>query len=119
MNLGDFDATFVWRAFVLLIGVVVAYNAIMQARANHKKAKAETESPLAAVNAHLQRHDEMLHNDKQHLARHDEQIESNGEALRVVLRACLATNSHLLNGNSVDKLRGSNDEIQNYLIKRK
>ena len=48
----------------------------------------------------------------------DRRIKDTEECQRVTLRGINALISHEINGNSIDKLRTSHDEIVNYLIDR-
>lgn len=106
-------------AAVVFMVLVTIYNTIFTAWNNWRTARKARDAPIEAIQKKQADHDRMLQRDKEHLEKHDKQIDENGEAVIVLLRATLATNQHLLNGNSVDKLRGSNEEIHDFLLKRK
>lgn len=106
-------------AAVVCMVLVTIYNTIFTAWNNFRTARKVRDAPIEAIQKKQADHDRMLQYDKEHLERHDKLIDENGEAVIVLLRATLATNQHLLNGNSVDKLRGSNEEIHDFLLKRK
>lgn len=52
------------------------------------------------------------------LGNDNERIESIEEANKVICRGILALLSHEINGNSIDKLKSSQQEITDYLIDR-
>lgn len=106
-------------AAVVFVALVSIYNTIFAAWNNWRSARKMRDAPIEAIQKEQKRHAECLQRDKEHLEKHDRLIDENGEAVIVLLRATLATNQHLLNGNSVDKLRGSNEEIHDFLLKRK
>ena len=106
-------------AAVVFMVLVSLYNTIFTAWNNHRTARKVRDAPIEAIQKKQADHDRMLQHDKEHLEKHDKLIDENGEAVIVLLRATLATNQHLLNGNSVDKLRGSNEEIHEFLLGRK
>lgn len=106
-------------AAVVFMVLVTIYNTIFTAWNNWRTARKARDAPIEAIQKKQADHDRMLQHDKEHLEKHDREIDENGEAVIVLLRATLATNQHLLSGNSVDKLRGSNEEIHEFLLKRK
>lgn len=106
-------------AAVVFMAIMAIYNTIFVAWNNHRTVRKVRDAPIEAIQKEQKRHAECLQRDKEHLEKHDRLIDENGEAVIVLLRATLATNQHLLNGNSVDKLRGSNEEIHDFLLKRK
>lgn len=106
-------------AAVVFMVLVTIYNTIFTAWNNWRTARKARDAPIEAIQKKQADHDRMLQHDKEHMEKHDKLIDENGEAVIVLLRATLATNQHLLNGNSVDKLRRSNEEIHDFLLKRK
>ena len=100
---------------LVLIGI---YNQVMTALKNAREAKRLRESPLADLTTRVDRHDEMLARDKARLDRLEAQGADLEDQTRILLRALKAMLSHELNGNSVDKLRESLNEIDDYLINR-
>ena len=96
-----------------------AYNIIMTALKNYTEAKKIKNSPLTEVNEKLTKHDGLLDKDKVRLDKLEDEVDDLGEATRILLRQALAINAHLISGNDVNRLRESNTEIQDYLVRRK
>lgn len=105
-----------FAAFVLLI--VAAYNAISTAIKNYREAKAKKNAPIDKLATRaddtaekLRTHDTMLEENQKRL----DQLE---DQQRIVLRALMAMLSHEINGNSIEKLQDSLNEIMSFLIKK-
>ena len=102
----------------LVLVLIAAYNAVMTAVKNHREEVKRKRAPVEALEtradtttAMLKAHEEMLKSDRDRLNALEEQS-------RIMLRAMLSMLSHEVNGNSIDKLRGSIAEIQEFLIKK-
>lgn len=118
MSLTDLTFGQLIGAVAVILVLIGAYNQIMAALKNHRDAKKIRESPLHELTSRVDRHDEMLALDKTRLDKLEAQGTDLQEQNRIVLRGLLAMMSHELNGNSVEKLRESLAEINNYLINR-
>lgn len=105
--------------FGIFLGMLGAYNAISTAAKNRREQKQIANSPITQLRERVDRHDELLAKDKDRLDKHDEQISLMGQESKIMLRGVRALLSHEINGNSVDKLRDSMNEIDDYLIARK
>lgn len=103
----------------IILVLVAAYNAIMTAIRNHREAKRIANSPIAKLGERIDRHDELLAKDKSRLDAHDAKLSVLGEESRIMLRGVRALLSHEINGNSIDRLKDSAGEIDEYLITRK
>lgn len=104
-------------AAVILI-MIGAYNTIMTALKNHREQKRIRESPLTELSNRIEHQGEAQARDHEHLERLDGQLSDIEAQTRILLRGVKAMLSHELNGNSVDKLRESLSEIDDYLINR-
>ena len=72
---------------------------------------ADIDRKLAADKLRIDDHDAKLANQSKKVAEID-------EGQKVLCRGILALLSHEVNGNSIDKLKASQQEIQNYLINK-
>lgn len=104
-------------AAVILI-MIGAYNTVMTALKNHREEKRIRESPLADLLNRVKRQEEASANVRERVDSLESQSADLEKQNRILLRALKAMLSHELNGNSVDKLRESMNEIDEYLINR-
>lgn len=118
MKVEDVSWGMIVGAIALVLVIVAAYNAIMTAVKHHREEVKRKRAPVEALEtradsttAMLKAHEEMLKSDRQRLTALEEQQ-------RIMLRALMAMLSHEVNGNSVDKLRASVAEIQEFLIRK-
>lgn len=66
----------------------------------------------------LKKHDELLDNDNKRLKALEEgQIEMQ-EANRILMKSMLALMSHSIDGNHMEELKQTRDDLQEYLIRR-
>lgn len=96
----------------ILLAIIGAYNAIMTAIKNHRDEKTTKSKPIEDIKAKLEAHDKMLARDK-------ERLDDMEDLHTVLLRSIKSILSHEVNGNSVDKMKQSVQEIDDYLIRRK
>ena len=66
----------------------------------------------------LKKHDEILDNDNKRLKELEEWRKESDEAQKVILKSLLAMMSHEIDGNHLDDLKKSRDDLQEYLIRR-
>lgn len=66
----------------------------------------------------LKRHDELFDNDNKRLNELEEWRKESDEAQRVMMKSLLAMMSHEIDGNHLDDLKKSRDDLQEYLIRR-
>lgn len=95
----------------LVLVLVGAYNTIMSAVKTYREEKKRKDQPVSTLENKVNEHDEKL-------TRHDERLDELEEANRIQMRALMAMLHHAIDGNSVDGLKKSYDEIQQYLIDR-
>lgn len=119
MNMGDIQFSQIMQLCALVLILVGAYNTIMSAIKNRREEKKLRDSPVTQLAERVDRHDELLAKDKDRLDDHDKQLKDIGTGMRVMLRNNMAVTSHLINGNSTDKMQASYTEIQDYLVDRK
>lgn len=96
----------------VILAIIGAYNAIMQAVKTHRDERTAKSKPIEELRARMDAHDQMLARDKKRL-------DDMEELHTVLLRSIKSILSHEVNGNSVDKMKQSMQEIDDYLIRRK
>lgn len=104
---------------VLILALIGAYNSIMTARKHHREEKMQRDSPVTRLAERVDKHDSMFSNDKRRLDEMDMRIEKIETQSTIILRGVRSLLSHEVSGNSVDKLKKSLQEIDDYLIDRK
>lgn len=111
-----------WEHVVTLIAVILAivagYNAVMSAIKNHNDAKKRKNEPVNKLEEQVTTNTEILKQHEAQLKENRERLEKLETQQRIQLRGMMALLSHEVNGNSVDKLRASIDEITNWLMKQ-
>jgi len=105
-------------ALAVLVLAIATYNTIMSGVKNMREEKKRRDAPVDTLSQKVMEnskkisdHDQMLKNDKERLDDTDKQ-------LRILMRSMMAMLSHEISGNSVDKLRDSMNEINDYLVNR-
>ncbi len=93
----------------LVLVLVGAYNTIMNAVKTYREEKKRKDQPVNSLESKVNEHEEKLKKDHERL----NELE---EANRIQMRALMAMLHHEIDGNSVDGLKKSYDEIQQYLI---
>lgn len=106
-------------AVVVILILVGAYTTIMKAVQTWREEKRIRNSPIAALQEKVERHDALFTRDKVRLDEMEARITEMGHQSTIMLRGVRALLSHEINGNSVDKLTTSATEIDDYLISRK
>ena len=66
----------------------------------------------------LQRHEQLLDNDNKRLKALEEGQLEMQEANKVLMKSMLALMSHAIDGNHMDELKKTRDDLQEYLIRR-
>lgn len=99
------------RMLAVALVLVGAYAAIMSAVKTHREEKTRRSAPVTEMRARLDGHDKLLARDK-------ERLDSLQEQSIITLRGVRAILSHEVNGNSVEKMKQSMQEIDDYLIRR-
>lgn len=98
---------------LVILGAVGTIGKGLEVISGFRKPHREKEATTAQA---LEDHDEKLDNDKRRLDAHEAQL---GELRRMMQVQCVAMKallSHEINGNSVDKLKTANDQLDAYLI---
>lgn len=93
----------------LVLVLVGAYNTVMNAVKTYREEKKRKDQPVNSLETKVNEHEEKLKKDHERL----NELE---EANRIQMRALMAMLHHEIDGNSVDGLKKSYDEIQQYLI---
>jgi hypothetical protein len=93
----------------LVLVLVGAYNTVMNAVKTYREEKKRKDQPVNSLESKVNEHEEKLKKDHERL----NELE---EANRIQMRALMAMLHHEIDGNSVDGLKKSYDEIQQYLI---
>lgn len=105
----------VWAYAIAACGwIVVIINAIEKIALARKAINAPNEEQdrrLAALEARCEKYDRYFNSDKQRLS----DLE---QALSVLMQGTFALISHAVNGNDVDKLKKTQEEMMDYLTKR-
>lgn len=91
---------------LLMIGI---YNTIMTAIKNAREEKKRRNQPVNTLEDTVKDHTEKLKNDHERLT----DLE---KAIRILMRSQIAQLDHEISGNSIEKLKDSRNEIQQYLI---
>ena len=112
MAINDISVSQLLTTAAILLVVIGAYNALMTAIRYHRDEKTAKSKPFEELRNKVKAHDEMLTRDKERLDNIDEQSV-------IILRGVKAILSHEINGNSVDKMQQSMQEIDDFLIRRK
>ena len=125
MNLSDvsFEQLIGLAAVILLL--IGIYNTVMTAIKNHIEAKRRHNAPVDALTAQVESHSKMLDKDKRRLDEDDKRFEDNDKRfeemqteMSMMLRGVRALLSHEINGNSIEKLQESYNNIDDYLINK-
>lgn len=93
----------------LVLVLVGAYNTVMNAVKTYREERKRKDQPVNSLESRVNEHEEKLKKDHERL----NELE---EANRIQMRALMAMLHHEIDGNSVDGLKKSYDEIQQYLI---
>ena len=112
MQITDIGFGELLTAAAIILVIIGAYNAIMQAVRTHRDERSAKSRPIEEIRTRLDAHDRMLARDK-------ERLDAMQEESVIMLRGVKAILSHEVNGNSVDKMKQSMQEIDDYLIRRK
>lgn len=103
------------EGFLALCGAIVAVSAaigvIMTAVRKAKTPEAKQNERIETLEHRVDKHDELLGNDKKRLDKID-------EGNRVTQRAILALLKHSLDGNDTDSLRKAESDLSGYLINK-
>lgn len=95
----------------LALVLIGAYNTIMGAIKTHREEQKRRNAPVNSLEETVKKHEERLERDH-------ERLNDLEEANRIQMRALMAMLHHEIDGNSIDGLKRSYDEIQKYLIEK-
>lgn len=95
----------------LALVLIGAYNTVMGAIKTHREEQKRKDAPVNNLEEQVKKHDERLERDH-------ERLNNLEEANRIQMRALMAMLHHEIDGNSIDGLKRSYDEIQKYLIEK-
>ena len=118
MSVADLTWGHVVTAAAVLVLILTVYTLIMNAIKAWREEKKRKNQPVSDLETRvkantdkLEKHDGLLDNDKKRLDAIDEQQ-------RILMRGIMALLSHEVNGNSIDKLKASLQEINDWLIRK-
>lgn len=109
MGLQDLTWQTILGAALVFLLFVDVYLKIMSARKTYRDEKKRKDAPVNNLEETVKDHDEKLKKDHERLNKLE-------EAMRILMRSQIAQLDHEISGNSVDKLRDSRNEIQQFLI---
>ena len=109
MGLQDLTWQTILGAALVFLLFVDVYLKIMSARKTYRDEKKRKDAPVNNLEETVKDHDEKLKKDHERLNKLE-------EAMRILMRSQIAQLDHEISGNSVDKLRDSCNEIQEFLI---
>lgn len=67
----------------------------------------------------LNRHDEMLANDKRRIDEHEKRLDESEEADTVLMRAILALMNHAIDGDHIEELVTAKEDLHDFLFNRR
>ncbi|MBQ9010862.1 MAG: hypothetical protein IJ088_16260 [Clostridia bacterium] len=105
-------------ALVILLAICWALSMILNARSGLRKAREENMQPVTDLQQRVNTLQTQLQSMESRLLEMERRSDIYGDKMTLVLRSQLSILSHLVNGNSVDKLRQSLQEINEYLVNR-
>ena len=109
MGLQDLTWQTILGAALVFLLFVDVYLKIMSARKTYRDEKKRKDAPVNNLEETVKDHDEKL-------KKYHERLNKLEEAMRILMRSQIAQLDHEISGNSVDKLRDSRNEIQQFLI---
>jgi large-conductance mechanosensitive channel len=92
--------------FLLLVDIYIKISTAAKMRREEKKRK---DAPVNSLEETVKDHTEKLKNDHKRLTNLE-------EAVRILMRSQIAQLDHEITGNSIEKLKDSKNEIQQFLI---
>lgn len=66
----------------------------------------------------IQSHDKVLHDHEERLRKLEDETQEQDAFIKVLCQSMLAIISHEINGNSVDKLKKAETDLQNFLVNK-
>ncbi|MBQ8094886.1 MAG: hypothetical protein IJ242_15135 [Clostridia bacterium] len=103
---------------VTILAVCWAVSMVLSARSGLKKAHEENRQPFVKIQEQASALQTRIETMEGRLLEIERRSDIYGDKMTLVLRSQLSILSHLVNGNSVDKLRQSLTEINEYLVNR-
>ncbi len=102
-------------ALLLLVGAAWLISQLLGARRQLAELQAEKQKPIRDIVDRLGRIEAKIANDDRRIEALQRRTGRQDEELRLILRAEMAMMSHVLNGNSVDRIQECRDAINDYL----
>lgn len=104
-------------AVAILAVVVCAWlvTQLLTARKQIRELQGEKQRPFDRINERLEKIEEKLDNDNRRIEALQARTGKQDEELRLILRAEMAMMSHIVNGNSIDRIIECRDSINDYL----
>ena len=105
-------------ALVIILAVCWGISMFLNARSGLRKARQENMQPITDLQETTNTLQKQLQSLESRILEMEGRSDIYGDKMTLVLRSQLSILSHLVNGNSVDKLRQSLQEINEYLVNR-
>lgn len=115
------ETVFTFTAQQLLAGIVavcVGFSGICGAAVWVLKIRRAVKAPDVAQDEQLQAHEKKLQEHDTYLANDKKRLDKKEEESRIIMRAILAMLDHNIDGNHVEPMLQSKEEINKYLISR-
>ena len=113
LTMGNFEL-----ALVILLAICWGISMVLNARSGLRKAREESMQPITDLRERANDMQKQLQGLESRVMEMERRSDIYGDKMTLVLRSQLSILSHLVNGNSVDKLRQSLQEINEYLVNR-
>ena len=105
-------------ALAIILAVCWGISMFLNARSGLRKARQENMQPITDLQERTKTLQKQLQSLESRILEMEGRSDIYGDKMTLVLRSQLSILSHLVNGNSVDKLRQSLQEINEYLVNR-
>ena len=105
-------------ALVTILLAIDVYIRVMTAIKTHREEMQRRNTPVDTLEEKVEKQEEKLDEHEDKLRKDYERLNELEDGTRIMMRAMMAMLSHEINGNSTDKLMGSLEEIQQFLINK-
>ena len=103
-------------ALLVCLALCWALKMVLDARTGIQKAQQEAREPLMKAEKEVQMLREQTRDMEHRIGHLDRLTDRHDDEMKILLRSQLALLSHQINGNSIDKLKNSMNEITEYLM---
>lgn len=117
-GIGDLTFNSVIVGLVVILLAIDVYIRVMTAIKTHREEVKRRNTPVDTLEEKVEKQEEKIEEHEDKLRKDYERLNRLEEGNRIMMRAQMALLSHEINNNSIDKLKDSFDEIQQFLINR-